>query len=142
MSELEEELVKKSVELLYDYMIRERTGDPWYDHGIGYVMFASKEKPLFRGINDEKHIVWFRKYGELIWETLTASLSKYQPFMGLSEEQIYTIQFMRWLLTHGLAFQACNQPPGVFDENAISELVQKGSKALYDGLQKQQSIKK
>ena len=40
MAELEEEISKKGVDLLYKYMIQKRTGDPWHDHGIGYVMFA------------------------------------------------------------------------------------------------------
>lgn len=63
MTELEEEIVKKAVDLLYKYMIRERTGDPWLDHGMGYVMFAMKEKHLFRAVNDDNHIVYFKKYG-------------------------------------------------------------------------------
>ena len=141
MTELEEEVVKKAVDLLYSYMIKKRTGDPWYDHGIGYVMFGLKEKFLFRGLNDEKHIQWFRKYGEIIWDQLTASLVEYPFFKGLSEERIYKIQFMRWLFTHGLAFQACNQPPGVFNEENITALVKEGSMALFDGLEIQRNLK-
>ena len=29
-------------------------------------MFALEEKYLFRGMNDEKHIVYFKKYGDII----------------------------------------------------------------------------
>ncbi|MBT8373441.1 MAG: TetR/AcrR family transcriptional regulator, partial [Deltaproteobacteria bacterium] len=71
MKELEEEIVKQAVDLLYESMVCERTGDPWIDHGIGYVMFAQEEKHLFRGINNEKNIKYFKKYGDLIWDRLT-----------------------------------------------------------------------
>ena len=111
ITELEEEIEKKAVDLLYKYMIRKRIGDPWIDHGIGYVMFALKEKHLFRVVNDEKHIAYFKKYGDLIWATLTNSLSNYPAFQGLSEDQIYKIQVTRWLFAHGLAFQASNPSP-------------------------------
>ena len=78
MAEVEEEVVKKTVDLLYRRMLRKETGDPWYDHGIGYVLFAKEEKALFRAVNDERHIALFKRYGDRIWETLTAALSDYQ----------------------------------------------------------------
>ena len=137
ISELEEEIVKKAVDLLYKYMIRKRTDDPWLDHGIGYVMFALKEKHLFRAVNDENHIALFKKYGDLIWNTLTCSLSDYPGFHGLNEEQIYKIQVTRWLFAHGLAFQASNPPPGTWDIKTIRIVMQEGSLAILDGLRNQ-----
>jgi len=134
ISDLEEEIVKKAVDLLHKYMIRKRTGDPWYDHGIGYVMFALKEKHLFRSVNDEDHIVYFKKYGDMIWHTLTASLTNYPPFQELSQEQIYKIQVTRWLFAHGLAFQANNPPPDTWNEENIVTMMKEGSQAIYDGL--------
>ena len=134
ITELEEEIVKKALDLLYKYMTRKRTGDPWIDHGIGYVMFALKEKHLFRAVNDENHIVYFKEYGDLIWATLTDSLSNYPAFQGLSEEQIYKIQVTRWLFAHGLAFQASNPPPGTWDVNTIRTVMQEGSVAILAGL--------
>ncbi|MCK5268627.1 MAG: TetR/AcrR family transcriptional regulator [Spirochaetes bacterium] len=134
MEELEEELVKKAVELLYECMVRERTGDRWIDHGIGYVMFAQEEKHLFRGINNEKNIKYFKKYGDLIWNTLTSSLSDYPAFQGLSAEHIYKIQGTRWLFAHGLAFQVSNPPPETWDIKTIITVMQEGSLAILDGL--------
>mgnify|MGYP001815184213 FL=1 len=134
ITDLEEEIVKKAVDLLYQYMTRKKTGEPWHDHGIGYVMFALKEKYLFRSINDERHIVYFKKYGNMIWHTLTTSLIDYPPFQGLSGEQIYKIQLTRWLFAHGLAFQANNPPPETWDEENIVTMIQEGSQAIYNGL--------
>jgi len=136
MDELEEEVAKKGVGLLYDYMIRQRTGDPWHDHGIGYVKFAQKESCLFLGLNDEKHIHHYKAYGEVIWNTLTESLSDYPPFAGLSEEQIYQAQLMRWLMAHGLAFQVANHSPEVW-AGKITATMQQGSIAILEGLRKQ-----
>ena len=134
MGELEEELVKKAVELLYECMVRERTGDPWIDHGIGYVLFAQEEKHLFRGINNEKNIKYFKKYGDLIWNTLTNSLSDYPAFQGLSADQIYKIQGTRWLFAHGLAFQVSNPPPETWDNKTIINVMKEGSLAILNGL--------
>ncbi|MEJ2642525.1 MAG: TetR/AcrR family transcriptional regulator, partial [Desulfosarcinaceae bacterium] len=68
MQALDEAVAQKGVMLLYAHMVRNRTGDPWQDHGIGYVLFAQKEKHLFKGLNDEKRIRYFKKYGDVIWE--------------------------------------------------------------------------
>lgn len=136
MEELEEAIAKKGVDLLYKFMIQERTGDPWHDHGIGYVLFAQDEKRLFLGLNDEKHIKHYKAYGEVIWDTLTASLSDYPPFQGLTEEQIYQVQLTRWLMAHGLAFQVANHSPEVW-EGKIDIVMQQGSIAILEGLKLQ-----
>ena len=137
MAELEEEIVKKAVALLHDHMSRQRTDDPWHDHGIGYVMFAMEEKQLFRCINDEKHIALFKKYGDIIWTTLTDSLSDYPPFRELKEEQVQKIQLQRWLFAHGLAFAASNPPPDTWTSDLIVSTMQSGSRAIYAGMVQQ-----
>lgn len=134
ISELEEEVVKQAVDLLHRYMARERTGDPWHDHGIGYVLFAMQEKALFRAVNDEGHIALFKQYGDVIWNTLTRSLVDYPPFRGLTAEQVYRIQLNRWLFAHGLAFSASNPPPDTWTRENVAAAVQEGSQAIYDGL--------
>ncbi len=136
MDDLEEEIVKMSVDLLYETMIQKRTGDLWIDHGIGYVLFAQEESNLFRGCNNEKNIKHFKAYGELMWDKCSNSLFNYEPFQGLTEEQIYKLQLTRWLMTHGLAFQVSNPPPDVWDNDIIFWVVLNGSMALLDGLKK------
>ena len=135
--ELEQEVSKKGVDLLYQYMIPERTGDPWHDHGIGYVLFAQNEKCLFRSMNDANHIKYYKAYGEIIWNTLTESLADYQPFKGLTDEQIYQVQLTRWLLAHGLAVQVSTHPPGVWDDESVILIIRQGSTAVLDGLKRQ-----
>ena len=134
MEQIEEEIVKRAVDLLHEEMTRTRTGAPWIDHGIGYVMFAHGEKHLFLGVNDENHIHLFKQYGDCIWHSLTAVLSDDPLFRGLTVEQIDLIQATRWLFAHGLAFQLCNPPPGIWTDEKIIEMMQTGSMAIYDGL--------
>lgn len=134
MDDLEEELVKKAVDLLYKTMTRTRTGDLWIDHGIGYVMFAQEEKYLFRGSNNEKNIRHFKNFGEIMWQKCTDALSDYLPFDGLTDDQIYQVQLARWLMAHGLAFQVSNPPPDVWDDDNIVLVVTKGSKAILNGM--------
>ncbi|MCP4718774.1 MAG: WHG domain-containing protein [Desulfobacteraceae bacterium] len=137
MDVLEEELVKMTVDLLYTHMARERTGDPWIDHGIGYVLFAREETHLFRGCNNEKNISRFKEHGDIIWQKCTDSLMAYPPFQGMTDEQIYQVQFTRWLMAHGLAFQVSNPPPVTMDRNFIVATVQQGSFAILNGLKAQ-----
>lgn len=134
IAELEEEVIKESVSLLYKYMTQRRTNDPWHDHGIGYVFFAMEEKHLFRCMNDENHIALFKKYGDHIWEACTESLSNYEPFKGLSKDQVYQIQLQRWLFAHGLAFSASNPPPDTWTTEKVISIMQSGSMAIYSGL--------
>ena len=140
MVELEEQIVKEAVDLLYTYMTRKRTDDPWIDHGIGYVVFAFKEKHLFRALNDRKHIAVFKNYGDMIWQRLSDSLTDYPPFQGLSGEQIFKIQGMRWLFAHGLAFQASNPPPATWDMKTLAAVMQEGSLAILDGLKARMNV--
>lgn len=134
IEQLEEEIVKRAVALLHEEMTRRRTGTPWIDHGIGYVMFAHNESHLFMGMNDERHIHLFKQYGDRIWSSLTASISNDPLFDGLTAEEIDLVQTTRWLFAHGLAFQLCNPPPGIWTEKKIVEMMQVGSMAIYDGL--------
>ena len=77
MTELEEEVVKGAVDLLYEYMSQKRTGAPWHDHGIGYALFGLEEKKLFLATNDDRHIVHFCEYGQKVWDLCTTSLADY-----------------------------------------------------------------
>ena len=133
MIELDRELVKKGVDLLHGYMTKIFTDDPWHNHGIGYVRFAMTEKHLFSGMTDGRRVDWFKKYGDVIWENLTQSLKEYPPFQEFSQEEIYQVQLTRWLFAHGLAFQACNPPEGVWTKELFDSMMQQGSDAILAG---------
>ena len=137
MEALEEALVLEALTLMYAHMTTAVTGDPWIDHGIGYVMFARRETHLFRGSNNEKNIRHFKTHGEAVWKRCTDSLAGYDGFKGLSEDEIYKVQLTRWLLCHGLAFQVSNPPPDTWDDDTIIRVVREGSLAILTGLKGQ-----
>ena len=137
MANLEPEIIKEIIELQQAYMNREFTGDPWHDHGIGYVWFAVKERLLFLGINDEAHFVRSRDYGQRVWDECTRALCDYPGFRGLSKEQIYNVQLKRWMLAHGLAFHACFAPSGTIRIDTVILHIQEGSNAILQGLKVQ-----
>ena len=139
MDDLEEALVMETLNLMYSRMTQRITGDPWIDHGIGYVMFAHSESHLFRGSNNEKNIHHFKHYGEAIWKKCTDSLSGYPGFVGLTDDEIYQIQLTRWLLCHGLAFQLSNPPPETWDDETIIKVIKDGSLAILKGLKGQRA---
>jgi len=137
MQELEPEIIKKIVDILQDYMVREVTGDPWLDHGIGYVLFAAEERLLFLSINDADHFELGRRYGQRIWDDCTNALADYPPFSGLSNEQIYNVQLKRWMFAHGFAFHACFAPKGTVGVEQIILHIREGSNAILEGLKRQ-----
>ena len=48
--------------------------------------------------------------------------------------RIYKIQATRWLFAHGLAFQACNPPPGMWDAETMVTVMQEGSLGILEGV--------
>ena len=75
VSELEDAVYLKALDLLGTCMSVERTGDKWLDHGIGYLRFAAEEAHLFRclfdGRNPELQHASLQKWNQLMVEQLT-----------------------------------------------------------------------
>jgi AcrR family transcriptional regulator len=103
IKDLKEEIVKKIYKLLFSYGTTKRTGDPWVDVGLGYVLFAKEEKQLFRCLGDEERMPWFKKYADESFSAVTETLSDYPPFQGLYKEQIYKIRRLGFIFAFGLA---------------------------------------
>ncbi|MFC1505169.1 TetR/AcrR family transcriptional regulator [Thermodesulfobacteriota bacterium] len=119
MKNLEEEVVKKAMALIYSYLSTPRTGDPWLDQALGHVLFAVREKHLFRGVYDEKYLPLTRNVSPKVWSDLREQLDGYELFQGLSEEQISLIRMARWFFGHGLSHLANVNWFTVDEENNI-----------------------
>ncbi len=124
MKDLQEEVVKKALEVLHQYTTTPRTGDLWLDHGVGYILFAKEEKHLFRCIHDEKRWPLRKKYGEAVWESLAEDLSDYPAFRGLDRHLVEGIRNTRWIYVHGLAALTSIFAMEEYDEAQITELVE------------------
>jgi AcrR family transcriptional regulator len=114
---LKEEVVKKAYELLFSYGTTKRTGDPWLDVGVGYVLFAKKEKQLFRCLFDEEHLPLVKKYSAQSFAAISETLSDYPPFQELSKEERHKIRSIGFIFAHGLAVLANSS----FTKNLNSE---------------------
>jgi len=108
MENLEEAVVKKAMALLEEYIRTPRTGDKWLDQGYGYVLFANREKYLFKAIFDEKHNHLYKKFSAEIFRKLGEDLSDDPDFKVLSEEHQTNIRKVRWVYVHGLASLLAN----------------------------------
>lgn len=103
MDHIEVEVVKKILTYFIDFLNQERTGDKWLDQALGYVLFASREKHLFRCINDEKHTPIQKQFARQHWIDLGEGLASDERFKDLPDETVHKIRASRWIMIHGLS---------------------------------------
>ena len=135
MENLEEAVVKKAMALLEEYIRTPRTGDKWLDQGYGYVLFAKREKYLFKAIFDEKHNHLYKKFSAEIFRKLGEDLSDDPDFKVLSEEHQTNMGKVRWVYVHGLASLLANSFE--FDEykteEELAHLIKIVNTLIYEG---------
>lgn len=144
MKNIEVEVVKKALASFVEYIGRDRTGDKWLDQALGYVLFARKEKHLFRCINDEEHMKYQREFARQHWLDLGDQLSDDERFKDISEEAKHRIRVVRWFLLHGISYLVSNgwmdQPEpdstnlmqDVLGMN-MTDFLDKANNAIYEG---------
>jgi AcrR family transcriptional regulator len=130
---MEEELVKKTMELLKSYQSADRTGDRSLDRGIGYVLFAMQEPHLFQAINDEKHSTWQAKYGDPTFAQHTEELSVDPWLKGLTKDQLHRLNFLLWIFIHGVASLRNWMQAQQYNEERIIELIREGTGKIIRG---------
>lgn len=115
MEQLEEEIVKKALDLLMQYQLQDRTGDPLLNAGLGYILFAQEEKALFRGVTDEKHADLFRRLGKRDFQYMSDFFRQQPQFKKISPELMRQFLFIEWVLMHGLACLTNTIPLSAFE---------------------------
>lgn len=144
MKHIEREVVKKALAAFVEFIGRERTGDRWLDQALGYVIFAGREKHLFRCINDEAHIEYQKEFARRHWKALGEQLAQDVRFQGLPEETMHRIRVTRWFLVHGISFLAANgwmdaadlqktTRVGDFIDMTLQDFLAKANDAIYEG---------
>jgi len=136
MRQLEDEVVKRAMDLCMEYLKTPRSGDIWIDNGVGYVLFACKEKYLFRAAFDEEHAILRKKYDQLMWEQIGKGLVDYPLFKDLSDTQLYELRRGRWVLLHGLATLINTAQIAMNDDDDIHSAVVTASRVLLSGVKK------
>jgi AcrR family transcriptional regulator len=100
MEALEKEVVEKIVEMKVKYETTQRTGLPYLDVGLGYILFAREEKQLFRSLFQSN-------YSKVLLQSTKSELAKLiskDPLTGdLKEEQLHELIELGWYYIHGIA---------------------------------------
>lgn len=138
MTDLEDEVIRKAMELLADYESRSHTGVPSLDTGIGYVLFAWDEPNLFTALNDQNHIKMQAKYGTVQFKGQVQELARHPKMKDLSDEQLRYLQFLAWTFVYGVACMKnwkdwIEETQGEFNQEALINWIRNGSRALADG---------
>ncbi len=103
MKNLEDLLFHKAASLLIEYQKVKRTDDEYLNLGVGVIMFAKKEKHLYRFLNDEKYIGLQIKFTESRLEANLQKLADNQISDGLSKNQMKNVLRRSIIFIHGLS---------------------------------------
>jgi AcrR family transcriptional regulator len=142
MENIEAEVVKMALATFVDFISQARTGDKWLDQALGYVLFAAREKHLFRCINDEKHTPVQKEFARDHWVRLGKDLAGDDRFKDMPEATRHNIRVARWVVVHGLSWliasgwfktptEADSALPGAFGYTLV-EFLEKVNHALVE----------
>src|SRR4030042_4107356 len=137
MKSLYEELRKKAVDLLITYQTTPRTGQIFFDMGIGYILFAKQEKNLFRFLyqrkeGEERYQEIEKRIREFAFKNLTQNMKADPILEGLGEQKLKDVLTRLWIFVHGLAFLV-NKNAFADDENDILETIKETGRLLILG---------
>lgn len=140
--DLEDAVCLKSLELLKERLLEERTGDKWIDQGISYVRFAEEEKYLFRCMWDGRNVELCKKMGKELVDFISATLVDYPLFAGLNELELKMIRLSRMMFAQKLAYWL-NANSNYLAEKGLDteDFIRRTSKAIYDGFMLQFNAK-
>jgi AcrR family transcriptional regulator len=129
MDLLRREVVIRALELLHNYQTKKRSGEPFFDMGLGYIEFARKEKRLF-------------------FEVLASDLHKLLPdnvqvgsdplelmrsdpsLAGLSDAALGDLLMKMWIFVHGLASLIGNEKLGALCDREIAAMLREVGEAV------------
>lgn len=120
---LTDPLMKKSLEILREYQLKEYIGDIFLDMGIGFVIFAKHEKHLFRFIYDEQNAEAHKKHVEVVIRLCKKELKDYPLLKDLDEAQMEKFLLQGFTYSFGLAHLVNTGWYADLDEKALFELV-------------------
>lgn len=144
MKELEEAVVRKAIDLLLHYEMQKRTGITSLDMGIGYILFAKKEKHLFRMLffseAGDDNAELSERLREYAFDTLMEKLTGFAPMEGLSREQKRDVFNKMWIFNHGLAVMLNNSVIEDMSEEEISRLLMDTGLYMLEGIKNRDEL--
>jgi len=130
---LDDVLVVKALELLNEYQKKDRTGDLFINMGAGFVLFARKEKHLFKFIYDEKNIPAHKKHIRQMREYLVGVLRKYPLLEGLDDEAIREFLMLGITYSFGLAHLVNSGLHSDLNDEQLINLIRKAGRLIIEG---------
>ena len=145
MKKVDVDLEKKTIELLLQYQTTARSGEPFYDMGLGYVLFARNEKKLFRFLSAERRGKALQDNAaatmrDVILKTLIPKMKTDPILHGLDESRLEGILTKMWVFVHGLASLANSGALAGEDERYFEELLHEAGYFVIEG-EKNKSIR-
>jgi len=144
MKELEEAIVKKAIDLLLHYEMQERTGIVALDMGVGYILFAKKERHLFRMLffsdTGDANTELSERLREYAFDTLLGKLAGFALMDGLSDEQKIDVFNKMWIFNHGLAVMLNNSVIEDMSEEEISRLLMDTGLYILEGAKNRDAL--
>ena len=138
MKNLEDILFRRTMDLVREYMSKKTTANPLINIGTGIVLFARKERELYRFINSEKFMALRFDSGILIPQAELDVVMKYPLFKKLTPRQIRQFVFTSWIFIHGLA-DLINKSFDTYikrltDEAEIAQYLSEAFNSLWNGM--------
>ena len=138
MKNLEDILLKRTMGLMREYTSKKTTANPLINIGTGIVLFARKERELYRFINSEKFMALRFDSGILVPQAELDIVMKYPLFKKLTARQIRQFLFTSWIFIHGLA-DLINKSFDVYikrltNEAEIAQYLAEAFNSLWNGM--------
>lgn len=135
MDELKKTVLQKIVDLLYDYVTRKYTKNPFLNTGVGYAFFARDHKEFFKAIflegNDASSII------DEVLKKLDKELVKVPELKALSHAERKELLRTSWVYVHGFAVMVFSgYIKSNNDKNLIKMLSEAGAIFVENALRK------
>jgi len=137
METLDMELRKKATEVLLSYQTKLKTGQVFFDMGLGYILFAKKEKNLFRFLYGENKRGKSGGYGKTLrlqaFQNLLSRMKNEPAFRGFTGQQMESILTKMWIFVHGMAFLIINNAFSEGNEDYIKKILKETELYIIEG---------
>ena len=134
MDDFKKELINRAWMMMETYDRSSYSGDPWVDHGVGYVLFARDYGKIFSCMHSQDiDIVQERRYQ--FWVTISEDLIDYPPFKNIEPELIGWARNLRSFLVYGIAVSVNQGLTPVWNkQQVVEQMVALCSEILLEGI--------
>jgi len=129
MDLLRREIVVRAIGLLHDFQAETRTGEPFFDMGLGYIEFARRERRLFFEVLAGNPHKLLGAEAQIGLDPL--ELMKRDPTLaGLSDVALGDLLMKMWIFVHGLASLILSDKLGALSPGEIAKMLREVGDAV------------